>query len=70
MLALLKQTDADEAMASAAADGESGSDDEVTVDGAAGDCSGHNADVSSAHDSEPVTVFNLKLLLAKEKRLM
>ena len=38
MLALLKQTEADEAMAAAAADDdESGSDEEVTVDGAAGD---------------------------------
>ena len=37
MLALLKQREADEAMTAAAADdGESGSDEEVTVDGAAG----------------------------------
>ena len=71
MLALLKQTDANEAMASAAADnGKAGSDDEVTVDGAAGDSSGDNANVGSAHDREAVTALKLKLLLAKEERLM
>ena len=71
MLALLKQTEADEVMAPAAADdGESGSDEEVTVDGAAGDGSGDNTNSSGAYDSETVTALRIKLLLAKEKRLL